>query len=93
MTVSVVLLDPSDSAFVTIDWSDVLSGGLTLGAVTHTVPSPLTKISESTDALLGLSQVKVSGAVHGGLYMIEAQSTLSNGETVNRQFPVRGWNS
>lgn len=94
MSTPIVLLDPSDSALITVDWSDVLTGGLTLlGSVTHTVPSPLSKVSESTNAGAGLSQVKVSGAVHGALYMVEAQATLSNGETINRQFPVRGWNS
>ncbi len=93
MTVPIVLLDPSDSAIITVDWSDALASGITLSSVTHTVPSPLTKVSESTNTSTGQSQVRVSGAVHGSMYMIEAQATLSNTEVINRQFPARGWNS
>ncbi len=90
---TVVLLDPSDSALITIDWADVLAIGVTLSAVTHIVPTGLTKVTEAQDLANGKSQVKVSGAAHGLMYMIEAQATLSNGEVINRQFPARGWNS
>lgn len=91
---TIVVLDPSDEAIVPIDWTDSLPSTVTLtGTVEHTVPTPLVRISQGTDALNNLSQLKVRGMVHGGLYMIEAQATLSNGEIINRQFPVRGWNS
>jgi hypothetical protein len=92
---SIILLDPSDQALITINWAEeALPQGVTLqGNVVHTVPSPLTKVSEATNNGAGTSQVKVSGAVHGGVYMIEAQATLSNGEVINRQFPARGFNS
>jgi len=89
----VVLLDPGDSVFITIDWADVLVDGITLASATHTVPSPLTRVSQSDSPSTGKSQVRVSGALHGVTYMIEAVATLSNGEVVNRQFPVRGWNA
>ncbi len=89
----IVLLDPSDSALITVDWSDILATGITLTAVDHTVPSPLTRVGQTFDGGTGLSQVKVSGAAHGVRYMIEAQATLSNGEIINRQFPALGWNS
>lgn len=91
---NIALLDPDDQALVTIDWSDVLTSGVTLsGSVLHIVPLPLTKTSESTDIGTNRSQVRIAGAVHGALYMVSAQATLSNGETINRQFPLRGWNS
>lgn len=91
---SVALIDPGDEALITLDWNDFLSSGITLaGSVVHTTPAPLQKLSDVTDTMLSLSQIKVRGAVHGGIYMIEAQATLSNGEIINRQFPVRGWNS
>jgi len=93
MSTNIVLLDPSDNTLITIDWADVLASGITLSSVTHTVPSPLAKGTETTNSGTGQSQVKVSGAVHGAMYMVEAQATLSNGDVVNRQFPVRGWNS
>lgn len=86
-----ILFDPSDSAVVTFDWSDVLPSTITVSAVTHTVESPMTKVSESNTTTT--SSVKVSGAVHGGIYMVSGEATLSNGEVLNRQFPIRGWNS
>ena len=92
--VDILLIDPSDQAIATIDWTDVLASGITLsGNVSHVLPDPLVKISENTDTIAGMSQVRISGAVHGRTYMIEGQASLSNGEVINRQFPVRGWNS
>jgi hypothetical protein len=91
VTASIVLLDPSDEAIITCDWSDAV-GTTTLGAVTHNVPAPLTKMSEATDSSGKTSQVKVKGGIHGGMYMIEGQTTLSNGEVLNRQYPVRWFN-
>lgn len=89
---TIPLIDPSDSATFQLDWTDVLPDSVTLGTVTHTVPSPLTKVSESTNTANASSQVRISGAVHGKTYLIEGQSTLSNGETINRQFPLRCFN-
>lgn len=84
------LIDPGDSANFRMDWSDALPSGVTVSAVTHTLPSPLTKVSESNDTTT--STVRVSGALHAGLYLVEAAATLSNGETLNRQFPLRCFN-
>jgi len=91
MSASIVLLDPSDQAVITIDWSDALDSN-SLVSVVHVVPSPLAKMSEATDIPGKASQVKVPGAVHGGIYLIEGQATLSNGEILNRQFPARCFN-
>lgn len=91
MSVNIPLIDPSENVTFTLDWTDVI-GELTLGTVTHNVPAPLTKSSESTDAANKRSSVKVSGAIHGALYMIEGQATLSNGDVVNQQFPLRCFN-
>ena len=88
---SIILLDPSDNAFVTFDWADVLPAGVTINSASHTVDAPLVKGTETSTA--STSMVKVSGAVHGAMYAIAGQATLSNGEVINRQFPVRGWNS
>ncbi len=93
MSAAIVLLDPADQALVTINWSDVAIGGLEIvGFVTHTVPAPLVKIIEITDVATKTSQVRVTGAVHGGMYMVEATVELSNGEILNRQFPLRAFN-
>lgn len=85
------LIDPSDQATFTIDWSNVV-GSATLGTVTHAVPSPLTKVAESTDTSAKTSSVRISGATHGQTYLVEGQTTLSTGEVINRQFPLRCFN-
>lgn len=85
------LIDPGDTASFTIDWSDAL-GSAVLGTVTHVVPAPLAKVDESTDASSKQSTVRVTGAVHGGMYQIEGSTTLNTGEVLNRQFPLRCFN-
>jgi hypothetical protein len=90
---NIVLANSTDQIVITFNYSNELAPGITVTAVIHTVPSPMTKISESTDTANALSQVKVSGAVHGLTLPIGGQATLSNGELINRVFPVRGWNS
>jgi hypothetical protein len=86
-----ILFDPGDDAVVTFDWSDVLPAGVTVASVVHAVDSPLVKGAESNTTTT--SSVKLSGAAHCGLYMVTGAATLSNGEVLNRQFPIRGWNS
>lgn len=89
----VVLLHASDEAIIPIDWTDALPTGVNLtGTVDHTVPSPLTRISQSTDVTNKLTQVKVSGMVHGGVYLITGRATLDNGEIINRPFPIVSFN-
>ena len=86
-----ILADPSDVVVVTFDWSPSLPDTVTVDSATHSVDSPMAKVDEG---LVGaVSFVKVSGALHGHIHMVTAQATLSNGETINRQFPIRGWNS
>lgn len=86
-----ILCDPGDSIIVTFDWSGDLASGVTVSSATHSVDSPMSKVTES--ATTTTSAVKVTGAVHGGMCMVTGIATLSNGEVVNRQYPIRGWNS
>lgn len=86
-----ILFDPGDNAVVTFDWSDVLPATVTIASVTHSVDLPMSKVSESNTTTT--SSVKLSGAEHAGLYMVSGAATLSNGEVLNRQFPIRGWDS
>jgi hypothetical protein len=86
----VLLIDPGDNASFAINWSDVLDAGVTVSSVVHTLPSPLVKGAEST--VSPNSYVSISGAVHGKIYMIEGAATLSTGEVLNRQFPLRCFN-
>lgn len=93
---NIVLFDPGDSAPVELDWSDALESADLVG-VTHTLPPPLNMLGETfTDTS---SFVGISGAVHGGRYLIEGQATLSTTnpdgtpQVLNRQFVLQGWNS
>jgi hypothetical protein len=88
---NVILFNPSDNAFVTFDWSDVLPVGVTISAVAYAIPAPLSGVPGAISG--ALSQVKLSGAVHGDVYQIAGAATLSNAEVVNRVFPVRALNS
>lgn len=90
---NVVLFNPSDDAYVTFDWSDVLGSTLTLGGVVHSLPTPLVNDGENIDQAHGFSQVKIKGAIHGAIYQIAGSATLSNGENINRVFPIRAINS
>ncbi len=97
MMASIVLFDPGDVASVQLDWSDALDVNATLQGVSHTLPAPLVKVGEAFNDTV--SSVGIRGATHGALYMVEAQATLSTTnpdgtpQILNRQFPIRGWNS
>jgi hypothetical protein len=88
---TIAIFDPTDSALQSFDWTDALPDGVTVSSVTHSVESPMTVLSESNTTTT--SSAKLSGAAHGGYYMVSASATLSNGEVINRQFPIRGFNS
>lgn len=79
---SIMLFDPGDSAIITFDWTDVLPASVTVASATHTVDSPLSKVSESYTTTT--SMVKVTGAVHGSHYQVVGVATLSNGEVISR---------
>jgi hypothetical protein len=78
-----------DQQVIAIDWSDILPTGETVSSVTHSVSPSLTKVSESNTTTA--SAVKVSGGAHAGRYTVSGAATLSNGELLNRSWPVLGW--
>lgn len=86
---NLILADPGDSDKYAIDWSDALDGA-SLVTVVHSVPTPLSKGSETNDSTT--SYVAIFGGVHGGIYQVEAQATLNTGEILNRQFTLRMFN-
>ncbi len=88
--VEVALIDPGDSDWFEIDWTDALPDGVTIISVVHSAPSPLTLVAES--AISPSSFVRLTGAEHGKTYLIEGEATLSDGRVVNRQFPLRCFN-
>ena len=85
--------DPDSSLLLTFDWSRVLSAGVTLASVTCAVPAQLTKSNEATDTVDATFDVDIDGGAHAGLYVISLVATLSNGQTVSRDWPIRAFNS
>jgi hypothetical protein len=88
-----IIFDPSDNGWITFHWDEWIPSGVSLVSVTHSVPLPMTITAETTDVLSQQSAVRISGAQHGGRYMVTAQAVMSNGETLNRQYPIVGWDS
>ena len=86
---NIIMQFVGDQQIIPIDWSDLLPSGVTVTSVTHSVSSPLVKASESNTTTT--SAVKVTGGAHAGRYMIAGAATLSNGEVLNRSWPVLGW--
>lgn len=89
----IVLINPADTTIITFDWNADLATGITIVSVVHTVPAPLSKLSDVTNTGAGQSQVKLTGGVHGEIYQIAGAATLSDGEVLNRAVPVRCWQS
>lgn len=83
-----IVLDPSDAVNVTLTWDNL--GGATLASVTYTAPGGLTVTNLGNTATT--STCRISGLSHGLTYQVEAQATLSSGETLNRNVPIRGYN-
>jgi hypothetical protein len=83
-----ITLDPSDSANVSIEWTDL--GNATLASVAYTAIPGVTLTPQGVNG--AVSTVRVSGLVHGRTYQLEATATLSTGETLNRNVPIRAFN-
>lgn len=79
------LKSPGDSIDFQITWDSIAPA--TLSTVTHTVPSDLTKVSESNTTTT--STIRVSGGTHGSTYEITGTATLSTGRTLERSFALR----
>jgi len=76
----------------TFDWSADVPAGVTLSSAVHTVPSDLTLVTEDTDTLAQTSTIQMTGAHHGGIYLIKALALLSNGEQVPGEAILRVFN-
>jgi hypothetical protein len=85
---TIVRLDPSDSANVAITWSGL--GAATISSVAYTAIPGVTLTPQGVNG--SVSTVRVSGLVHGRTYQLEATATLSTGETLNRNVPIRAFN-
>jgi hypothetical protein len=81
-------LDPSDSANVSIQWTEL--GSASVVSVSYTPVSGLTLTAQGISG--SISTVRMSGMTHGQIYALEATATLSTGETLNRNVSVRAFN-
>lgn len=66
--------DPAETVLLSIDWTGELDGD-SISTVVWTVPSGLTKVTQSHAA--GIATVKVSGGTAGQTYEIECVMTGS----------------
>lgn len=83
-----IVLDPSDVVNVTITWENL--GVATIASVAYTAPAGLTVTGQGNTSTT--SSFRISGMAHGLTYQVEAQATLSSGETLNRNVPIRAFN-
>jgi hypothetical protein len=86
-----VVVDPSDSSFIPVDWSDVV-GESALDTVDHAAPTGLTRVSQAHDTGTASSAFRMTGWAHGRTYHIECTATLTNGEIYARVVPVLALN-
>lgn len=85
---TVITLDPSDNANVSILWED-----LGAGAVVSVAYAPITGLTITPQSVVNnVSTVRISGVKHGLTYQLEASATLNTGEVLNRNIPLRAFN-
>lgn len=83
-----IILDPADTANVSIEWTDL--GNASVLSVAYT---PIAGVTLTPQGVSGaVSTVRVSGLVHGRTYQLEATATLNTGETLNRNIPIVAFN-
>lgn len=92
------LISTESSLIYTADFSDVLAGSVlvtdcawTIGPVSGSPAAP-TLSSQTDDFANARSSIRVSGAVHGAHYILQAKATLSNGEVVVKDIALLGFN-
>ena len=78
------LKSPGDSIDFLMTWDGISPA--TISSATHTVPTDLTKVSESNTTTT--STVRVSGGKHGKTYQVVGVATLNTGRTLERTFPL-----
>jgi hypothetical protein len=85
----IFLKTPAAIEIFTFDWTDAVPAGVSISSVSHIVPTPCVLVDQQFAVGGDVSTVKVSGGLHGGLYVIQATATLSNGEVVPDSFTLR----
>ena len=85
---SVIVLDPGDSANISIQWQN-----LGVGTVSSVAYTPISGVTITPQSVINnVSTVRISGLKNGLTYQLEAAATLNTGEVLNRNIPLRGFN-
>ena len=92
------LIPVEASLIYTADFSDVLVQGVVVTACEWSIspvsgsPAAPTLAAQSDDFANKQSSIRVSGATHGGRYVLQAKATLNNGEVVVKDIALVGFN-
>ena len=78
--------------FYTFDFTDSLPATVTVTACTFTITPSITLAGQIDDFANNKSTIKVSGALHGTTYNLQAKATLSNTESVPKDICLIGFN-
>ena len=81
-------LNPSSEYFYSLDWAAALADGVTISAVSWTVPAGLQALAYSqTGAQTGVKLAN-DGAIVGETYDVTCEITTSTGEDLNQVLRV-----
>lgn len=80
---------PGAALVWTFDFSADVPSGVTVSAITTTVPTGLARDAESPDLTNKKTLVRISSGTHGQTYRVKSVATLSNGETVEGFLTLR----
>jgi hypothetical protein len=78
--------------FYTFDFTDSLPATVTVTACAFTITPSITLAGQIDDFVNNKSTIKVSGALHGVTYNLQAKATLSNTESCPKDVCLVGFN-
>lgn len=81
--------DPTAQLYWEFNFADEVPSGVSVTSITTTVPSGLTRVSETNDLPNMRSFVLIAGGTHGRTYDVVSSATLSNDETLIATLTLR----
>lgn len=88
MPLTTLTKDPEEVLDYAIDWSAML-GGDTIATVVWTVPSPLTKVSQSNTTTIATAFISGGLATDLAGYVVACKITTAGGRTGKRTFTLK----
>jgi hypothetical protein len=76
----------------TVDFTDVMSSGVTLVSVAWSASPTLTLTGQSDDFANNRSTIVAAGSTHAASYLLQAKATASNGEIYPKDVALIGFN-